>query len=84
MDIVVIPTNKPIKRIDHSDKVFKTEGGKIKAIIKDIEESNFKGQPVLVVAPSISKAEAMSDELRRKGMKHQLLTAKSHEKRLKL
>ncbi len=80
LDIVVIPTNKPIKRIDHSDKVFKTEGGKIKAIIKDIEESNFKGQPVLVVAPSISKAEAMSDELRRKGMKHQLLTAKSHEK----
>lgn len=80
LDIVVVPTNKPIKRVDHSDKVFKTEGGKIKAIIKDIEESNSKGQPVLVVAPSISKAEAMSDELRRKGMKHQLLTAKSHEK----
>ena len=80
LDIVVIPTNKPIQRIDHSDKVFKTEGGKIKAIIKDIEESNAKGQPVLVVAPSISKAEEMSDQLRKKGMKHQLLTAKSHEK----
>ena len=80
LDIVVIPTNKPIQRIDHPDKVFKTEAGKIKAIVKDIEESNQKGQPVLVVAPSISKAEEMSDYLRRKGMKHQLLTAKSHEK----
>lgn len=80
LDIVVIPTNKPVKREDHPDKVFKTEGGKIKAIIKDIEESNQKGQPVLVVAPSISKAEEMSDHLRKKGMKHQLLTAKSHEK----
>lgn len=80
LDIVVVPTNKPIKRVDYSDKVFKTESGKIKAIIKDIEESNLKGQPVLVVTPSISKAENMSDELRRRGMKHQLLTAKSHEK----
>ncbi len=80
LDIVVIPTNKPVKREDHPDKVFKTEGGKIRAIIKDVEESNKKGQPVLVVAPSISKAEEMSDHLRKKGMKHQLLTAKSHEK----
>ncbi len=80
LDIVIIPTNKPVKRIDHPDKVYKTEPGKIKAIIKEIEESNLKGQPVLVVAPSISKAEEMSDSLRRKGLKHQLLTAKSHEK----
>lgn len=80
LDIVVIPTNKPIQRVDYPDKVFKTEAGKIKAIINDIEESNKKGQPVLVVAPSISKAEDMSDYLRKKGLKHQLLTAKSHEK----
>lgn len=80
LDIVVIPTNKPIKRKDYPDKVFKTEAGKIRAIIKDIEDSNKKGQPVLVVAPSISKAEDMSDFLRKKGLKHQLLTAKSHEK----
>ena len=80
LDIVVIPTNKPIKRIDYPDKVYKTESGKIKAIIKEIEESHSKGQPVLVVAPSISKAEDMSDNLRRKGIKHQLLTAKYHEK----
>lgn len=80
LDIVVVPTNKPVKRIDYPDKVFKTEDGKVKAIIKDIEESNEKGQPVLVVAPSISKAEEMSDQLRKRGMKHQLLTAKSHEK----
>lgn len=80
LDIVVIPTNKPIQRKDYPDKVFKTEEGKIRAIIKDIEESNKKGQPVLVVAPSISKAEDMSDFLRKKGLKHQLLTAKSHEK----
>lgn len=80
LDIVIIPTNKPVKRKDYPDKVFKAEKGKINAIIKDIEESNAKGQPVLVVAPSISKAEEMSDNLRKKGLKHQLLTAKSHEK----
>ena len=80
LDIVIIPTNKPVKRKDYPDKVFKAEKGKINAIVKDIEESNAKGQPVLVVAPSISKAEEMSDNLRKKGLKHQLLTAKSHEK----
>lgn len=80
LDIVIIPTNKPVKRVDYPDKVYKTESGKLKAIVKEIEESNAKGQPVLVVAPSISKAEDMSDLLRRKGLKHQLLTAKSHER----
>ena len=80
LDIVEIPTNKPLARIDHPDVVYKTEAGKYKAIVKQIEECHAKGQPVLVGTISIEKSEQISEMLRRKGIKHNVLNAKFHEK----
>ena len=80
LDIVEIPTNKPLARIDNPDVVYKTEAGKYKAIVKQIEECHAKGQPVLVGTISIEKSEQISEMLRRKGIKHNVLNAKFHEK----
>ncbi|NCE63133.1 preprotein translocase subunit SecA [Pseudoflavonifractor sp. 524-17] len=80
LDIVEIPTNKPLARKDHPDVVYKTEAGKLRAIVSQIEECYKKGQPVLVGTVSIEKSEQLSDMLKRKGVKHNVLNAKFHEK----
>ena len=80
LDIVEIPTNKPIARVDHADVVYKNEQGKLRAIVKQIQECHEKGQPVLVGTISIEKSELLSDMLRRSGIKHNVLNAKNHER----
>ena len=80
LDIVEIPTNKPVVRIDHPDVVFKNDVGKNKAIIEQIIECHEKGQPVLVGTISIEKSEYLSGLLRKRGIKHNVLNAKHHEK----
>mgnify|MGYP004492629011 CR=1 FL=1 len=80
LDVVEIPTNKPVIRKDLSDVVFKTEKGKFNAVIKDIIEYHKKGQPVLVGTVSIDKSERLSDLLKKNGIKHSVLNAKYHEK----
>ena len=80
MDVVEIPTNKPIARIDHEDAVFKTKKGKLKAVADEIERSYAKGQPVLVGTINIDASEEISDILRKRGIPHQVLNAKFHEK----
>lgn len=80
MDVVMIPTNKPIQRQDMSDAVYKTEKGKFKAIADKVEEISKTGQPVLVGTISIEKSEAISDLLRKRGIKHNVLNAKHHAK----
>ncbi|MBR6826334.1 MAG: preprotein translocase subunit SecA [Oscillospiraceae bacterium] len=80
LDIVEIPTNKPIARIDHNDAVYKTEAGKFRAVIGQIKECHEKGQPVLVGTVSIEKSEFLSKILKREGVKHTVLNAKHHEK----
>ena len=80
LDIVEIPTNKPVQRVDHPDVVYKTEAGKFRAIVNQIEECHKKGQPVLVGTISIEKSEELSAMLKKRGIKHNVLTAKFHEK----
>ncbi|MBQ2823222.1 MAG: preprotein translocase subunit SecA [Oscillospiraceae bacterium] len=80
LDVIEIPTNKPVLRIDHPDVVFKTEKGKFMATIDQILECHEKGQPVLVGTISIEKSELLSDMLKKKGVKHNVLNAKQHEK----
>ncbi|OUN04215.1 preprotein translocase subunit SecA [Flavonifractor sp. An92] len=80
LDIVEIPTNKPLARIDHPDVVYKTEAGKFRAIVKQIEECHAKGQPVLVGTISIEKSEELSGMLKKRGIPHNVLNAKFHEK----
>ena len=80
LDIVEIPTNKPVQRVDHHDVVYKTEAGKLRAVVSQIEECHEKGQPVLVGTVSIEKSEELSDMLKRRGIKHNVLNAKIHEK----
>ena len=80
IDIVEIPTNKPIARIDNNDVVYKTEAGKFRAVIGQIKECHEKGQPVLVGTVSIEKSELLSKLLRREGVQHTVLNAKHHEK----
>ncbi len=80
LDVIEIPTNKPIQRIDLPDVIFRTEKGKYDCLIKDIEEANKNGQPVLVGTISIDKSEELSTLLRKKGIKHNVLNAKFHEK----
>ena len=80
LDIVEIPTNKPVVRVDYPDVVYKTEAGKYRAIVKQIEECHEKGQPVLVGTVSIEKSERISRMLRDKGIPHNVLNAKNHEK----
>jgi len=80
LDIVEIPTNRPLARIDNADVVYKTEMAKYRAVIAQIKESHAKGQPVLVGTVSIEKNELLSKLLSREGIKHNLLNAKNHEK----
>lgn len=80
LDIVAIPTNKPVKRIDYPDYIFKTEHGKFVAIIQDILKCHEKGQPVLVGTISIEKSELLSKMLKKEGIRHAVLNAKYHEK----
>ena len=80
LDIVEIPTNKPLIRKDQPDYVFKTKTGKYRAIVQQIKECHAKGQPVLVGTVSIEKNEYLSDLLAREGIQHNLLNAKNHEK----
>lgn len=80
LDIVEIPTNKPIARLDQDDAVYKTVGGKLRAIVRQIEECYERGQPVLVGTVSIEKSEELAALLKRKGIKHNVLNAKNHEK----
>jgi preprotein translocase subunit SecA len=80
LDVIAIPTNKPVIRIDHSDQIYRTESGKFKAIIDQIVECHKKGQPVLVGTISIEKSELLSAMLKRKGVKHEVLNAKYHAK----
>jgi len=79
LDVVEIPTNKPMIRVDHNDQVFLTTAAKYKAIIAQIEECHAKGQPVLVGTVSVEKSEQISDVLKKKGIKHNVLNAKQHE-----
>lgn len=80
LDIVEIPTNKPLARKDNPDVVYKNEPGKLRAIVAQIEECYAKGQPVLVGTISIEKSEHISEMLKKKGVKHNVLNAKFHEK----
>ncbi|MBQ4096065.1 MAG: preprotein translocase subunit SecA [Oscillospiraceae bacterium] len=80
LDVIEVPTNKPVIRKDHTDVVFKTEKGKYNAVIEQIIECNKKGQPVLVGTVSIEKSEYLSRLLKNKGIKHNVLNAKYHDK----
>ena len=80
LDIVEIPTNRPVVRIDNEDAVYKTEQGKYRAVIRQVKECHEKGQPVLVGTVSIEKNERLSRMLTKEGIRHNLLNAKNHEK----
>ena len=79
LDVIVVPTNRPIARVDKSDLIYKNTKGKYNAIIEEIIESNKKGQPVLVGTVSIEKSEYLSSLLKKRGVKHKVLNAKYHE-----
>src|SRR3989344_1893765 len=80
LDVIVIPTNRPIVRKDHNDLIFQTEKGKFQAIAKKVKELNRKGEPVLIGTISIEKNELLSAYLRQEGVPHVILNAKNHEK----
>ena len=79
-DVLIIPTNKPVIRADHDDIVYRTEQGKFDAVIAEIEEIHKTGQPILVGSVTIDASERLSSMLKKKGVKHQVLNAKYHEK----
>lgn len=80
LDVIEIPTNKPVIRTDRQDQVYKNENGKFTAAIRQIEECHAKGQPVLVGTISIEKSERLSKMLKKTGIKHEVLNAKNHER----
>lgn len=80
LDVIAIPTNRPVQRIDHSDQVYRSEKGKFLSIIDQIAECHEKGQPVLVGTVSIEKSELLSQLLKKRGIKHEVLNAKYHAK----
>ncbi len=80
LDVIAIPTNRPVQRIDHNDLIYRTEAAKYRAIIDQIIECHEKGQPVLVGTISIEKSEMLSAMLKKKGIKHEVLNAKYHAK----
>ena len=79
MDVVEVPTNLPVIRVDYEDAVYKTQEEKFNAVVSDIEEAHKKGQPVLVGTINIDTSEYLSDKLKKKGIKHKVLNAKFHE-----
>ena len=80
LDVLEIPTNRPVIRVDHSDVVYKHEAGKLRAIVRQVQECHAKGQPVLVGTISIEKSELVSRMLKRENVPHTVLNAKYHEK----
>ena len=80
LDVVEVPTNRPVQRVDEQDAVYKTEMGKYQAVIRQIQECHAKGQPVLVGTVNIDKSEILSALLKRQGIKHEVLNAKYHAK----
>ncbi len=80
LDVVAIPTNREVARVDHPDAIFRTERGKFLSIIEEIKEAHAKGQPVLVGTISIEKSELLSKMLKKSGVAHNVLNAKHHEK----
>ena len=80
LDVVEIPTNKPVIRIDNHDKIYKNEQGKLRAVCDKVEECHKKGQPVLVGTVTIEKSEQLSKLLKARGIKHEVLNAKNHER----
>ncbi len=81
LDVTTIPTNRPIKRADHEDRVYRTETEKWDSIIEEIKEESDKGRPVLVGTTSVEKSEKLSNMLTRKyGLQHEVLNAKFHER----
>jgi preprotein translocase subunit SecA len=80
LDVVVIPTNKPLIRDEYKDQIYKNEEAKFRAVVREIEELNKEGRPVLVGTVSIEKSEHLSQMLQKKGIQHQVLNAKYHEK----
>ena len=80
LDVIAIPTNKPVQRIDRHDMIYKNQVGKYKAIVNEIVEAHEKGQPVLVGTASVEKSEFLSSLLKKRGIKHQVLNAKYHDK----
>ncbi len=80
LDVITIPTNKPMQRIDQNDVIYKNKSAKYRAIVESVKESNQKGQPVLVGTVSIEKSEEISRLLKKEGIKHEVLNAKFHEK----
>ena len=80
MNVVQIPTNKPIKRIDNNDAVYKNEAAKYKAVVEEVVKIHEKGQPILIGTISIENSEMLSDLLKRRGVRHEVLNAKNHEK----
>lgn len=80
LDVIEIPTNKPVIRIDHHDSIYKTQKAKYEAVIEQIVKCHEKGQPVLVGTVSVEKSEMLSQMLKRRGVKHEVLNAKYHEK----
>ncbi len=84
LDVVEIPTNKPMVRSDHQDQIYKTADGKYAAIVEKIKELNSKGQPVLVGTVSVTKSEIVSRLLKRSGIKYEVLNAKQHEREAKI
>ena len=80
LDVIEIPTNRPLARVDENDQVFKNHRGKIKAIADEIERAHQTGQPILVGTITIDKSEELSNVLKARGIRHQVLNAKHHEK----
>jgi preprotein translocase subunit SecA len=84
LDVVEIPTNKPVSRKDSPDRIYKTEEGKLAAIVEEIKSRQEKGQPVLVGTVSVQKNELLSKLFKRAGVKHEVLNAKNHEREAKI
>lgn len=80
LDVVEIPTNKPVARLDYNDVIFKTEQGKLKAIVEDVAERHKSGQPMLIGTLTVEKSEELSKLLNAKGIRHNILNAKNHER----
>ena len=79
MDVIEIPTNKPIARIDYDDVIYKTRKEKLHAVVEDVVEAHAKGQPVLVGTITIEQSEEVSNLLKKRGIRHNVLNAKFHE-----
>jgi len=80
LEVVVIPPNKPMARKDNADKIFKSEEAKFDAVVKEVEELHKEGRPILIGTVSVEKSEYLSEKMKRKGIRHEVLNAKLHEK----